>query len=155
MPTKITLDIELLKEMANSGKTVKEIENHFNVSNDLIRKYIKLYDLPMNKPIPRKWSDGEKIILSEIRKKWMIDNPDKHPWRNKNKFVSEPCEKVKEFLKELKVNFIEEYNPSIDDRSFSIDIAMPDKMIALEINGNQPYDIKFYKRPSRNYKSFG
>lgn len=140
MPKKIIIDVELLKEMAINGKTVSELRSYFNVSDDLIRNYIKKYNLPMNKPAPRKWTSEEKEKISLNRKQWLKDNPDKHPWRNKDKFKSKPCEKVKEFLKKLNILFIEEYQPEIEGRSFSIDIAMPDKMIALEINGNQHYE---------------
>lgn len=42
--------------------------------------------------------------------------------------------------------FIEEYKP-LNDRLFSIDIAFPDKMIGIEINGNQHYDIEGNLKP--------
>lgn len=87
-----------------------------------------------------KHSEETKLLLSKKRKEWLKNNPDKHPWRNKDKFKSIPCEKVKEFLKRMKIEFIEEFQPMIEDRTFSIDIAMPDKLIALEINGNQHYE---------------
>jgi hypothetical protein len=85
-------------------------------------------------------SEKHKKKLSEGRKKWLKENPDKHPWRSHNKFKSKPCEKAKEFLRSLGISFIEEYDPQIEGRNFSIDIALPDKMIALEINGNQHYE---------------
>lgn len=91
-----------------------------------------------------KHSEETKKKISEIRKKWLLENPDKHPWRSNNKFKSKPCEKVKEFLKNKNIQFVEEYNPKILNRNFSIDIAIPDKKIAIEINGNQHYD-KFGK----------
>jgi transposase len=140
MPKKIELDISEIKKLCEQGKTVKELREHFGVSDDLIRKYIKQYDLPMNKPPIQKLSEEKRREISEKRKKWLKDNPDKHPWRNKDKFKSKPCEKVKEFLNSLNIQFVEEYVPSIDGRSFSIDIALPDKMIAIEINGNQHYE---------------
>lgn len=87
-----------------------------------------------------KHTEETKKLLSEKRKQWLKDNPDKHPWRNKDKFKSEPCEKVKEFLRELNIEFIGEFDPEIEGRSFSVDIALPDKMIALEVNGNQHYE---------------
>ncbi len=88
----------------------------------------------------RQITDTTRKKISEGRKRWLKTNPDKHPWRNKNKFVSQPCEKVKEFLTSLNILFISEYQPEINGRFFSIDIALPDKMIALEINGNQHYE---------------
>jgi hypothetical protein len=85
-------------------------------------------------------SEEHKKKVSEGRKKWLKENPDKHPWRSHNKFKSKPCEKAKEFLKSLGISFIEEYDPQIEGRNFSIDIAMPEKKIAIEINGNQHYE---------------
>jgi hypothetical protein len=85
-------------------------------------------------------SEEQRKKISDGRKKWLKENPDKHPWRSHNKFKSTPCEKAKEFLRSLGISFIEEYDPQIEGRNFSIDIALPDKMIALEINGNQHYE---------------
>jgi len=87
-----------------------------------------------------KHTEETKRKLSEIRKKWLADNPDKHPWKCSKKFKSKPCEKVKEFLNNMNILFIEEYPPNIKNRNFSIDIAMPDKKIAIEVNGNQHYE---------------
>jgi transposase len=140
MPKKIYLSIEKLQELSGKGLTVTEIANHLNVSGCLIRKTLKNNNITINKPKPVVHTDETKRNLSEKRKQWLKDNPDKHPWRNKDKFKSKPCEKVKEFLTQLNISYIEEYQPEIDSRSFSIDIALPDKMIALEINGNQHYE---------------
>ena len=79
-----------------------------------------------------------KKILSEKRKKWLKENPDKHPWKNKSRFKSIPCEKFKFFLNQKNVKFIEEFRV-LEERYFSLDIAFPEKMVALEINGNQHY----------------
>lgn len=140
MPKKIYLSIEKLQELSDKGLTVMEIANHLNVSDCLVRKTLKNNNIKINKPKPVIHTEETKKNLSEKRKQWLKDNPDKHPWRNKDKFKSKPCEKVKEFLTRLNIPFIEEYQPEIDGRSFSIDIALPDKMIALEINGNQHYE---------------
>lgn len=96
-----------------------------------------MVDIPRNK---KEFSDETRKVISEKRKAWLKNNPDKHPWRNKDKFKSNPCERVKEYLKNLNISFIEEYPPNIEGRFFSIDIALPDKMIAIEINGNQHYE---------------
>lgn len=92
------------------------------------------------KTMRAKISLEKRIAISERRKKWLKENPDKHPWRRSDKFKSIPCEKVKSFLTLLKIEFIPEYQPRIENRFFSIDIAMPDKKIAIEINGNQHYN---------------
>lgn len=87
-----------------------------------------------------KHTEESKRKISEKRKKWLAENPDKHPWKSSNKFKSKPCEKAKEFLKQMNIQFIGEYDPKINGRNFSIDIALPDKKIAIEINGNQHYE---------------
>lgn len=78
----------------------------------------------------------EKVSLA--RKKWLEENPDKHPWKSKDKFISVPCEKLKIVLRELGFIFEEEYK-AISDRHFSVDIAFVDEKLALEVNGNQHY----------------
>ena len=80
-----------------------------------------------------------KEKISEARKRYLQENKDKHPWRMSDKFKSIPCEKVKEFLTNNGIKFVEEWVP-LDGRNYSIDIAFPDKKIGIEINGNQHYD---------------
>lgn len=84
-------------------------------------------------------SEETKIKISIGRKKWLSENQDKHPWKKNSKFKSVPCEKVKEYLREKDISFVEEYQP-LDDRFFSIDIAFPDIKMGIEINGNQHYN---------------
>lgn len=86
-----------------------------------------------------KHSEETKLKQSIARKKWLAENPDKHVWKKSSKFKSIPCEKLKEYLKQENISFIEEYTPLVE-RAFSIDIAFPDKLIALEVNGNQHYE---------------
>jgi len=85
-------------------------------------------------------SEESKQKMSMSRKKFLKENPDKHCWTYHNKFKSNPCEKVKQLLNQHGILFIEEYSPELENRFFSIDIAFPDKKIALEINGNQHYN---------------
>lgn len=87
----------------------------------------------------KRHSDNTKNIMSNKRKLFLKNNPDKHPWKNDKKFISEPCENVKNVLVSKNINFISEYNPS-DTKHYAIDIAIPDKMICIEINGNQHYN---------------
>ncbi len=82
-------------------------------------------------------SEKSKRLMSEKRKEYLLNNPDKHPWK-KNKFKSIPCENIKNFLKEKNFKFEEEFQP-LCDRFFSIDIAFTDIKLGIEINGNQHY----------------
>lgn len=85
-------------------------------------------------------SKDTRLLISKRRKQFLRDNPSKHPWRNKNKFVSAPCEKFKQLLMERGIHFCAEYSPLLEyNRYFSIDVAFPDKKLGIEINGNQHY----------------
>ena len=84
-------------------------------------------------------SEKTKNLLSQKRKKYLHENPDKHPWKKNSKFTSEPCEFLKDKLSSMGISFIEEYQP-MKTRFFSLDIAFPDQKIGLEINGHQHYN---------------
>lgn len=83
-------------------------------------------------------SEEVKKRISESRKRWLRENPEKHPWKKSDKFKSKPCETFKKFLLDEGIRFIEEYEP-LEDKFYCIDIAFPDKKIGIEINGNQHY----------------
>lgn len=121
------------------SKSLKEWCGYFNFSRTALDKNAK--ELGISFACRRnRVSEETKNKISEGRKKWLKSNPEKHPWRNRDKFKSKPCEKVKEFLSDLGISYIPEFLPEIGDRAFSIDIALPDKKIAIEINGNQHYN---------------
>jgi hypothetical protein len=80
-----------------------------------------------------------KQILSDKRKQFLKENPNKHPWKRKDKFSSVPCNNVKEYLTQRGIQFVEELTP-LENRAFSIDIAFPHIKLGIEINGNQHYD---------------
>lgn len=77
--------------------------------------------------------------ISEKVRSYYKNNPDAHPWKRHEKFVSVPCETLKQGLRDAGVNFVEEYQP-LEDRLFSVDIAFPDRKFAIEVNGNQHYN---------------
>ncbi len=123
------------------SKTIKEWTAYFGCERATIERWKKKYQVNLKNGYgTTKHSVETKKKLSEQKKQWLQDNPDRHPWKNRDKFKSEPCEKAKEFLRQLGVSFVSEFSPQIEGRYFSIDIALPDKMIALEINGNQHYE---------------
>jgi hypothetical protein len=97
----------------------------------------------------RKHSEKSKKIISDKRINYLLNNKDKHPWKNNNKFISKPCEYFKKILSEHNIEYISEFNP-IKERNFSIDIVILNKKIGIEINGNQHYNKdktlkKYYK----------
>lgn len=90
-----------------------------------------------------------KELLSKKRRKWLEENPERHPWKRSDKFTSIPCEILKQKLRDSGISFEEEYQP-IQGRFFSIDIAIPEKKIGIEVNGEQHYkrsgELKDYYR---------
>lgn len=88
----------------------------------------------------RVWTQESRDKVSAARLRWLRENPDKHPWRSKDKFVSVPCEHLKRRLREEGLTFEEEFMP-FEDRFFSLDIAFPEKKVAVEVNGNQHYEV--------------
>ncbi len=138
IPNKKIDELELIRIAPT--KTIDECAKYFGVGRDTIGRWKKKLNLVFAKPARPPTSEETKKAISEKRKEWLKNNPERHPWRNRNKFKSEPCEKAKEFLTKLGLSFISEYQPEIEGRYFSVDIALPDKMIALEVNGNQHYE---------------
>ena len=148
----LNLNYEEIQKSYNSGLSWREVSDIHNISVATIflkvkEGFLKSRNLSEAAKIKRKnkqykHTEESKKKISEARKKWLSENPDKHPWQNKS-FVhsSIPCEKFKSFLKEEGIDFIDEYMPLIHiGRFFRIDIAFPDKKIAIEVNGNQHYE---------------
>jgi len=120
----------------NKGKSAKTDDRILKSKETFIRRY-KNGEIKFN---PHIWTQEEKNNLSKKRKEWLMKNPDKHPWRNMKHNRSEPCEVLKDFLRKNSIQFIEEYNPKIQDHNYSLDIAFPDIKFAIEVNGNQHYN---------------
>ena len=125
-----------------------------NTRTNSVRKYCSRTCL--NKGV---YTKEFKQKISNSRKKYLKENPYSHPWRSKNKFSSVPCEKLKKFLKEENIDFVEEYQP-LEDRFFSIDIAIPEVMFGIEVNGEQHYNRdktlkKYYQQRHNIIKSKG
>lgn len=104
-------------------------------------------------------TEATKQKIREARMKWLSANPEKHPWKSKNKFKSVPCENLKELIQKEGISFAEEYSP-FQDYHISIDIAFPDKKIGLEVNGNQHYNragqlTKYYQNRHDRLTSAG
>lgn len=84
-------------------------------------------------------SEKTKKQMSKKRSKYLVDNPDRHPWKKSTKFQSIPCEFFKKALRNNGCIFEEEYKP-LKNRNFSIDVMFPNLKLGFEINGNQHYD---------------
>jgi very-short-patch-repair endonuclease len=101
----------------------------------------------------RSYSNEQRKNLSIKRKKFLKNNPDKHPWKKSDKFKSVPCENLKKYLINHKIDYIDEYEP-LENRFFSIDIAFPQIKVGIEVNGNQHYNadgtLKAYYQQRHN-----
>ena len=153
------IDFELLVRLHSRDMNDYEIGRVMSLDGATVKKYREQLNIPKN-IYKRKISEEQKRLISKKRKEWLKNNPDKHPWRNRDKFQSKPCSRVKEFLSNKNILFVEEFKPDIPNRFFSIDIALPDKKIALEINGNQHYDRdgklkKYYQERHNLLVSYG
>lgn len=128
-----------IQETHDSGKNIVEICKTFGISRTLLinAEKMKLFKRIIHK---HHMSIDQKNLLSEIRRKWAKDNPEKQREIHLKAMKSKPCQLFKEFLTKHNIVFIEEYNPLVEGRSFHIDIVIPDKMIAIEINGKRHYD---------------
>ena len=93
-----------------------------------------------------KHTEETKKRMSESKKKWLKENPDKHVWKRHSKFKSVPCETLKSYIKSKNINYLEEFSP-VMDRGYSVDVAFPEKMVCLEVNGNQHYDATGKLKP--------
>lgn len=139
-----------LKNVSNNGNHVRWCSLNPKV---IARKKVKRYCSLCHKEIisekkrtrcdecKHKHTEHTKQQMSKKRSEWLRKNPDKHPWRKKEKFISIPCEKFKKYLDSIGLKYISEYNTySETKRNFSIDIAFPDIKVGIEINGNQHYN---------------
>jgi len=104
-------------------------------------------------------TDEVKAKISKSRKKYLQDNPDKHPWKRNDKFISVPCETLKQKLRDAKIDFVEELSP-LSTNAYSIDIAFPDIKLAIEVNGEQHYNrdgsLKpYYEKRNKTFEQAG
>lgn len=163
--------LDLIKSINNDYHVNKlswrEVLKKYNISNGKLCRLIEVGKIPklsndelkerrlkasvyrIEKPL----SEETKRKISNSRKEYLKNNPDKHVWKRNSKFKSIPCEKLKDYLKSKNILFIEEYT-ALESNSFSVDIAFPDKKIAIEINGNQHYNndgtLKSYYQERHN-----
>lgn len=133
----------LTKETSKSLKKFGE-NMHFKYSTGILK----------HPWIGKHWSEEEKIKLRNSRINFLKNNPDKHPWKNNNKFKSIPCEILKDFFKKNNLTFVEEYNP-FTQHFYSLDIAFPSIKLCIEVNGNQHYNkdktLKSYYKKRENF----
>lgn len=139
-------NIDCIIEDYINGSTIRSIIGDYKISYNLLMRVflknnIKVRNLSESLIGKTKFRHTEesKNKISESKKKFYKNNPEKHNWKSSLKFISKPCEEFKKILDEFGINYVPELTP-LEDRFFSIDIAFPNKKIGIEINGNQHYN---------------
>lgn len=133
-----SIDWITIQKYHDQGLFWSSIQKKFQISYHALEKGLKL-GLIKKHFHKKSHSKETKNKMSILKKKFLKENPDKHPWKNKNKHISIPCEFLKKILKDNGFTFHEEYCP-LSNRFYSLDIAFINNKIALEINGNQHYN---------------
>jgi len=131
---------KLCKGCNNSFETSGKRPRQF-CSSECVSKYIMTPEV--------------KEKISAARKKYLKENPEKHPWKKNEKFKSIPCERLKSVLEKEGIEFISEFQPLLNEGKFyTIDIVIPKLKIGIEINGEQHYNrdktLKKYYRERHN-----
>lgn len=141
-------DEKVLKEIVEYLKenTIKDTCNHFNISRTqfytLRDKKLLNYESLLNenkrfnnkKNIGFKHSEETKKLLSEKRKKWIAENPDKSPYllSHKSRGETYPEKYFRKWLEKEKISFKQEYRYKL----YAFDFLINDR-IDLEIDGTQ------------------
>ena len=136
----------IMKTGWNKGLT-KETDERIKKQVDTYKKHLN--DCKFTPSfLGKHHTEKTKKTVSEKRKLFLKNNPEKHPWKKNSKFISVPCQILKKKLREKKYVFVEEYTDKNWDKNYSLDIAFLEKKIAIEVNGNQHYekngDLKEY-----------
>ncbi len=144
----------------NDNKTWKDIKCNFNLSYGTISKAKKLglfksrskseANVISNKLKPRKHSEETKKKISEIRKKYLQENPDKVPYKlNHSSKESYPEKYFTSVFKNEEIDVVKSFYIGI----YELDFSIPDKKIDIEIDGSQHYyDEKIIESDKRRNK---
>ena len=149
-----------IQEYYNTGNSVRKTLLKFNISGRKFYKgvkqgFIKLRSKSDSQKLsqsknPRKHSEETKKKLSEIRKKYLAENPDKVPYKLNHSSKESYPEK---YFTEVFVNEGIEVVKSFHIGIYELDFCIPDKRIDIEIDGSQHYcDEKIVESDKRRNK---
>ena len=156
------LDWKEIQNQYDNGLSQVELMKKFSFSRrqlDSAKKH-NLFIANPDRRYGHEFSEETKKQISQKRKQFLKENPDKHPWKKLSKFRSEPCERLKQILKEKEISFFPEFTDPEWEYNYSIDIAFPNDKIGIEVNGNQHYDknghlTSYYQNRENYLKSLG
>jgi len=144
----------------NNDKNWSDVCEYFNISQNLIISAKKLglfisrsksesISISLRKT-PRKHSDETKKKISEIRKKYLQENPDKVPYKlNHSSKESYPEKYFTEVFGNEGIEVVKSFNIGI----YELDFCILDKKIDIEIDGSQHYyDEKIVESDKRRNK---
>ena len=134
-----------LRVLIEQGYSQQRLAVHFGTHRSNVARVLRRLKLTTHVKLPQHdpvWAKKH----SEKIKAYFRNNPDKHPWKKHTKFISKPCEHLKQLLRERGISFVPEFTP-LTNRLFSVDIAFPDRLVALEVNGNHHYDKSGQLKP--------
>lgn len=129
----------------DSGKSYRDLQKEYGMSSASITKAVNRGDLVTrsisealkisNKNNPRKHTEESREKISQGRRKYLLDNPDKVPYKLNHYSHGEsyPEKYFREWLEKENIDFIAEYRISY----YSIDFFINN--LALEIDGEQHY----------------
>lgn len=124
----------------DSGLNFCEIVKLHSISKTVLHRASVEGFFRRNKPINKMTTEKRKLA-SERMKKMRAEGIGNLTHRK-----SIPCEELKRNLKEKGFVFSEEFRP-LENRLFRLDIAFPEKKIAIEVNGNQHYENRGKLKP--------
>lgn len=141
----------------NKGLTKETSESIKLRGEKLHQKYLNNEIIPSF--LGKHHTEEVKEKISKSRKKYLQEHKDEHVWKRNTKFLSVPCQNLKNKFKELGINFIEELTP-FNDYNYSIDIAWPDIKVGIEVNGNQHYNkdgslVEYYQNRHNIFEERG
>lgn len=151
---------EEIQSFYDNNKTWRDIKNNFNISNDIISKAKKMGLLVTRnkseasiislKNKPRKLSEETKKRISESRKKYLLENPDKVPYKiNHSRKESYPEKYFTELFKNEGIEVTKSFYIGI----YELDFCILDKKIDIEVDGSQHYlDKKIVESDKRRNK---
>jgi very-short-patch-repair endonuclease len=144
----------------NNDKNWSDVCKYFNISQNLIISAKKLglfisrsksesISISLRKT-PRKHSEETKKKISEIRKKYLQENPDKVPYKlNHSSKESYPEKYFTEVFGNEGIEVVKSFNIGI----YELDFCILDKKIDIEIDGSQHYyDEKIVESDKRRNK---
>lgn len=143
MNNKSKYDWETIQKFYNEGHTWREIVEQFGCASASVEKAVRRGDLKLrnkseagvlsNKKKPRKLSDETKRKISISRTKYLMEHPDKVPYKLNHSSKKSYPEIV--FENALKSSGITGWEYNYQNSIYSYDFAWPKEKIDVEIDG--------------------